>query len=640
MLRQMRRNAKSWVVKVVFFVIIVVFSFWGIGSMKANKANVIATVNGATISFNDFNDAYERLLQRYQRQYKRQFNAEMAKQLKLREQALNGLIDRQLLLEFARQYKLSVTDAELRQRIATMAAFQRQGVFDQRLYRQLLSYNRMTPADFEQSLRDDLLLDKISKIIRSGAKITDQEIDEQLAWSWEKIALRLAKFDPQKFTGQVSLKGVDLPAYFEAHKESFRVPEKRRAAVIKLKSTEVKQEIKIDDQQIKTYYDDHVGDFVVPERVKVRHILLKVESQAPASSWEAARVKAVDVIAKLEQGSDFAALAKKYSEGPTAAKGGELGWFPRGRMVKSFEDAAFSLPAGAFTKEPVRTPFGYHVILVEKHEKARTKKLAEVKEEIRQQLVNKQLPAVINKKIEVLLDKLKKVKPEEFINKAKALGLKVTQTGWFAPQEKLSIFDNDLVINQHIFATETGQVGKIVQPQQTSYIFMVLKIKNSYLPEYKQVKKEVEKVYRMEKARQLAKEKATAMLKQGLADKDGDLARLAPQFHAQIEETPFFPRGRGYVPKIGFDQKISNKVFALDREHPLYPEPLQYKNIIYLVQLKGKKLELPSGTDEQKLKDNLRRDILEYRRYQAVNSLRQRLRQTAEITISTRFNAE
>ncbi|MBW1645412.1 MAG: SurA N-terminal domain-containing protein [Deltaproteobacteria bacterium] len=640
MLRQMRRNAKSWVVKVVFFVIIVVFSFWGIGSMTANKRNVIATVNGTTISFNEYNDAYDRLVQRYQRQFKDSFNAEMAKQLKLKEQALNSLIDRQLLLGFARRYKLSVTDAELRQRIATMAAFQRHGTFDQELYRRLLSYNRMTPAEFEDSLRDDLLLDKVSKIIGSGAKTTDAEIDGQLAQRWEKISLKLAKFDPRRFTDEISLNDVDLPAYFQAHREKFRVPEKRQAVVIRVPAAEVRKEIKIDEAQLKSYYDDHVGDYVVPERVKARHILFKVEGKAPASAWEEARKKALEVIAKLDQGRDFAALAKEYSQGPSAPRGGELGWFSRGRMVKSFEDAAFALKPGSYTREPVRTQFGYHVILVEKHEKARTKSFAEVKEDIRRQLVNEQLPEVTKEKLAALKTKLAKVKAADFAARARELGLKVIDTGLFAKKDNLAALNNNPAVNQRIFATGAGQLGEVVDPQRDNYLFMVLKVEKSYLPEYQQVKKEVEQAYRLEKARELVKEKAAAMLKQLLAAKEPDLARLAPDFKAEVLATPLFARGSGFVPKIGFDKQISNQVFALDQEHPLYPQPLTYQDLVFLVQLQEKKLDLPQGADVKQLRDNLRRELLNYRRYQAINDLRQHLRQQAEITVSPRFTGE
>ncbi len=643
MLRQMRRNAKSWVVKVVFFVIIVVFSFWGIGSMTANKRNVVATVNGAAISFNDYNDAYERLLQRYERQFKGRFNAEMAKQLQLKEQALNSLIDRQLLLAFARRYKLAVTDAELRQRIATMAAFQRNGSFDQGLYRRLLSYNRLTPADFENSLRDDLLLDKISKIISSGAKTTEREVDEQLASRWEKISLTLAKFDPRKFTNEVSLENVDLPAYFQTHQEKFRVPEKRQALVVKLPAAAISKEIKIDDAQVKGYYDDHAGDFVVPERVRARHILFKAGDQDPPAVWQAARKKALEVIAKLDQGGDFAALAKEYSQGPSAPRGGELGWFSRGRMVKAFEEAAFALKPGTYTREPVRTPFGYHVILVEKHEKARTKSLQEVKEEIRRKLVQERLPEVAAAKVAALEAELAKVKPAEFAARARALGYQATATGLFAQQEKLQALDDDPTLRQQIFATETGKLGKVVAPQRTSYVFLVQEVKKSYLPSYEEVKKEVAQAYRLEKARELVKEKAAAMLQRALAAKDGgkpNLDSLAPEFKAEIVKTPLFSRGQGYVPQIGVNPQVSNKVFALDREHPLYPEPLAVKDVVYLAQLREKKLELPQGADAGKLKESIRRELLDYRRYQAINNLRQHLRQQAEITISPRFSHE
>jgi peptidyl-prolyl cis-trans isomerase D len=284
----MRKNVKSWIVKLAFFVIIVVFSFWGVGSMTAKKRNVVATVNGSAITTKDFSDAYDRLLQRYQQQYKDQFTSEMAAQLKLKQQALNSLIDRQLMLDYARRYKLTVSDEELQARIAKMAAFQRNGSFDPRLYRQLLSYNHLTPAEFEFSLRDDLLIDKLRQLFSSGAKVSSEEVEQLYRRQKEKISLDMVKLDPQDFVAAVKVNEKDLEDYFADHREDFRVPEKRDVVALKIDSRDLEKQVEVSDQDIAAYYDDHLGDYVVPEQVKARHILFKVDPEAPASAWNEA----------------------------------------------------------------------------------------------------------------------------------------------------------------------------------------------------------------------------------------------------------------------------------------------------------------------------------------------------------------
>ncbi len=627
----MRKNVKSWIVKLAFFVIIVVFSFWGVGSMTAKKRNVVATVNGSAITAKDFSEAYGRLLQRYQQQYKDQFNSEMAAQLKLKQQALNSMIDRQLMLDYGHKFKLAVSDEELQASISKMAAFQNNGSFDPHLYRQLLSYNHLTPAEFETSLRDDLLIDKLRQLFSSGAKVVSQEVDQFYRQQREKISLDMVKLDPQKFSASIKVDDKDFPDYFAAHEEDFRVPEKRSIVAVKIDSHELEKKIVIDDKDIATYYEDHQGDYVVPEQVKARHILFKVNQEDPVSAWDEAKTKAQDVISKLKQGQDFSALAKQYSQGPSASRGGELGWFGRGAMVKSFEDAAFDLSVGAFTQVPVRTRFGYHVIKVDAHKSAYTKDLDEVKKEIKTQLVNEQLPKLLKKTIDRVAAQLKDATPETFMEKAATLSYPSLETGFFVQKESIKGVGSDKSLAAKVFSTPLGSMARVENLQQNSYLFMVKGIQDSFLPEFKQVVEEVKKAYQLEQAKDKVKGLAGTILAEAKDKKNLDDA--AAMHNLKVDYTGLFARGSGYVPKIGMDKQLSAKVFALDSEHSLYPEPLEYQGITYLVQLKEKTLEEKSKEEVAVDKKQIYTQLYRYKEYKELNGLRNRLRQVAEIKI-------
>ncbi|MEA2109658.1 MAG: SurA N-terminal domain-containing protein [Pseudomonadota bacterium] len=631
MLRYMRKNVKSWIVKLAFFVIILVFSFWGVGSMTAKKRNVVATVNGSAIIAKDFSAAYDRLLQRYQQQYKDQFSSEMAAQLKLKQQALNSMIDRQLMLDYGRKFKLDVSDEELQASIAGMAAFQNNGSFDPQLYRQLLRYNHLTPADFEISLRDDLLLDKLRKLFSSGAKVTSQEVGQLYRQQKEKISLDMVKLDPQNYSSSIKVSDKDLPEYFAAHEEDFRVPEKRDIVAVKVDSHEVEKKIVISDKYVATYYEDHLGDYVVPEQVKASHILFKVNQDDPEPAWDEAKTKAQEIIAKLKQGQDFPALAKQYSQGPSASRGGELGLFGRGAMVKSFEDAAFDLSVGTFTQTPVRTRFGYHVIKVDEHKSAYTKGLDEVKKDIRAQLVQERLPQLVKQAIDQVAVHLNDVTPETFMEKAATLSDPVLETGFFAQKESIKGIGTDRVLADKVFSTPVGTMARVENPQQNSYLFMVKEIQKSYLPKFKQVAEEVKKVYQLEQAQAKVKRLAVAMLTEAKEKKNLD--DVAAIHKLKIDYTGLFSRGSGYVPKIGMDKQLSAKVFALDSEHPLYPQPLEYQGITYLVQLKEKILEEKNKDNVAADKEQIYSQLQRYKEYQELNGLRNRLRQVAEIKI-------
>jgi peptidyl-prolyl cis-trans isomerase C len=149
---------------------------------------------------------------------------------------------------------------------------------------------------------------------------------------------------------------------------------------------EIEGKVKITDDEIETYYKGHKEEFTNPESVKARHILLRVPEGADEKAWKEAESKAKDVKKKLENGEDFAELAKKYSDDPgSKTKGGDLGFFTKGRMVPEFESAAFSLKPGELSG-PVKTNFGYHIIEVKEKKAADTKALAEVQAQIRQAL--------------------------------------------------------------------------------------------------------------------------------------------------------------------------------------------------------------------------------------------------------------
>ncbi|MDH3315802.1 MAG: peptidylprolyl isomerase [Gammaproteobacteria bacterium] len=139
---------------------------------------------------------------------------------------------------------------------------------------------------------------------------------------------------------------------------------KRRLSVQKLVAADIAPSIQVSDAEVHEFYSANAERFVQPEQIQARHILVKVPKDADEATREAARERIDAIHAEAKGGADFAELAKQRSEGPTAPKGGDLGFFGRGQMVKPFEEAAFGLEPGAVS-EPVQTGFGYHVIKVE-----------------------------------------------------------------------------------------------------------------------------------------------------------------------------------------------------------------------------------------------------------------------------------
>jgi len=170
-----------------------------------------------------------------------------------------------------------------------------------------------------------------------------------------------------------------------ASEPALRAQTKKGLTVKEFVDKKIIQDVVVPDKELRAYYDSHPNSFRQPEQVKASHILIKAEPEAKEEQKALARKKLKEVQKRLEKGEDFAALAKEYSEGPSGAKGGDLGYFGRGQMVKPFEEVVFVLKPGAVS-DIVETNFGYHLIKCVDKKPETTVAYGDVKEKLRQYL--------------------------------------------------------------------------------------------------------------------------------------------------------------------------------------------------------------------------------------------------------------
>lgn len=623
----MRKNAKSFVVKFVFGVIIVVFSFWGVGSMKARQMTVAATVNGKSIERKTLDNSFRDLWRRYQEQAKGQFNPDEARSRQIKQEALNGLVDRQLLLEQAALLGLMVDDKELQQRIASLPAFQKDGRFDQESYRRALSFNRLTPAQFEAGYQEDILLEKVRTVVGDGAKILPDEVDILLRQQREEIAVELLKLAPSDYLVSMVVDEAGLEKFFAEKREGFRIPEQRKIAALVIDRNKLLNTIPVSDAQLAESYQENLEKFKVQEQVKARHILIKVGQDAASEEVEKAQAEILEVLAKIKAGGDFAELAKKYSQGPSNSMGGDLGWFGRGSMVKPFEDAVFALTPGTVS-EPVRTQFGFHLIKNEEYKAARTKELAEVKAGIIKALRSEAFPALLEKRFEEIAAALNAAGREAFADQARKLDYRVVETGYFKQKDGIvPDIGKDQALVAEVFKTAVGQTAKVVNPSRNSYYFMVTEQKEAYLPELDEVREAAEKAYRLELAKaevkKISEEVASSL------DAGKSLDEVAAGMDVELIDSGFFVRGRGAIPKLGNDPKLSLQLFALSAGQTT--SSLQHRDSFFFARLKERRFDL--GEDGEKLQKDIRQQLLQYKRYKMMDEFVQALRQEADIKV-------
>lgn len=167
---------------------------------------------------------------------------------------------------------------------------------------------------------------------------------------------------------------------------------------------EVLQKVSVSPEELQSFFQEHKDDYMQEEAVHVRHILFRVAADASPEDDQKAKDRASTVLAKAKKGDDFAKLAQQFSEGPTKERGGDLGYFGRGKMVKPFDDAAFKLKVGQVS-DPVRTRFGYHIIKVEDRKEAKRLSYEEAQDQVRQKVTEEKAIALYREYVKTLRSK-------------------------------------------------------------------------------------------------------------------------------------------------------------------------------------------------------------------------------------------
>ena len=360
MLDGMRRHANSFITSMLFAIIIIVFVFsFGPGSARHCGAAlpVAASVNGRAISTAQFQQQYSRTFERMQ-SMRPNYTAETARAENLKQTVIEQLISRELLAQEADRRGMVISDAELAQTIVKTPLFQQNGGFDRDLYRRYATSLNLSEAAFEEEYRRDLSSDRLRSIVVDAVAISEAEIKQAWERRNDRVDVWFVKFDPFFYKRDIKVEDAEVETYA------------------------TKERAKVED-----YYNQHATRYNQPEKVRARHILAKVDENAPEAAVKTAREKIEKAKERLTKGEDFAAVAKEMSEDGSAAQGGDLGLQPRGAWVKPFEDAAFALEAGK-TSDIVRSKFGFHIIKLDSKASPVTRKVDKVAKEIAREMLS------------------------------------------------------------------------------------------------------------------------------------------------------------------------------------------------------------------------------------------------------------
>ncbi|MCF8024022.1 MAG: SurA N-terminal domain-containing protein [Desulfobacteraceae bacterium] len=630
MLSSMRKSAGSWMIKILLGIIVLAFVFMGAGSFYSNRQSEVARVNGKPISIKEYQQTYQMIVQNLEQRFGSRLDQEMIERLNLRQQAIDRLIKKHLIMQVAEKNNLRLPDQVLANSIAGIQAFQSNGNFDPQRYKQVLSRSRLSPEAFEALQKENIITGMVENIVANAVPVSEDEARAWFNWKNTEVKIRYAKFSGKDFDN-VSVSEKEVEQYFEKHKDSYKTEPKIKARYIRFAPENYLNKVQVTKAEINDYYHSNQSGFTTPETVEARHILLKVPEDADEKTVQEVRKKAAEIMEKASSGADFAELARKFSEGPSAADGGYIGTLEKNDAVKPFSDQAFSMQPGEISP-PVRTRFGWHIIKAEDHTPASVKPIDEVKEKIRQKLA-------LRKAKDIAYEKAYSVYNisfggEDLIKNSKDLGLSLKTTGFFTKKQGPEGTENSPAFAKAAFSLPLKEISGVKEIGEDYFLIQPVEKQEPYVPELGSVIKEVRSEALREKKTQAARKAAQIFLEQVKTEKS--FLEAAEKADIKASTTEFFKR-KEPVPGIGQNARISSAAFSLRTDNPVSDSVISGgKDIFYVISLSARKE--PDKSDFQAEKKAVLAELEPMKQRQAVEKWLSALRESSKIEISDQFS--
>jgi peptidyl-prolyl cis-trans isomerase D len=557
MLDVLRRNAGSWAIKIVLSFIALTFIWWGVGTYSERGRNVAATVAGETITTGELAEAAAGLEKTYREVYGPAFTPEMAKTLDLQKQALDSLIQRKILMKEADRMGLSATDTEVQREIAATPAFQADGQFREDRYRSVLSYNRVTPGEFEASKRTEITLKKMDGLLAAGALVPETEARELFRAASRKIRLVVATADPEKAKGVEAPTEGEIAAKYEQARESFRKPARVKLAVAAFTPELFGRGVQPSDVEVKAYYEGNPDSFRSEEQRLVSRIVLPFGKK----DQEASRGKVEEILREASRGkAEFDAQAKKHSRG----RGGEA-WLTRTDAGPELGAALFSAPVDTVVG-PVETGGSLVIARVNRIRFPETLPLAQVRDRVVAQLSKE-------KGKDQAVVKAYEAQPKAAASKdlkatAASFGVPVLETGWVEAGGAAGV---PAAVVQEALLLPAGEVAPVKSAGDAHYVFQVMAKEESSVPPLSAVRDRVTAAVTREKRAAAAR----AALQQALAASKtaADLEANAKKAGLPTTITGWFSPVSDPLPDaLAAAGEIRKELSSLSRKAPVSPK--------------------------------------------------------------------
>lgn len=434
----------------------------------------------------------------------------------LRRNVLDTLINRELLMDYARRSNFVISDEMLAQFIASVPALQVDGKFSPERYDALVAAQNMTKQAFEARVRQDLILQQAGSGLMASSIVGKTTARHWLDALLEEREVASFEFKPDQYLSKVTLAADAAQKYYDAHRSDFELPAQVRAEYVVLSQASLLGQVNVSDEDIKAFYDSHPDRYRQAEERRASHILIEADKSSSPEKLAQAKQKAEALLAQVRKNpKDFARIAKENSQDKgSAAKGGDLDWFSRGAMVKPFEDAVFQLKEGQIS-DVVQSDYGFHVIMLTGIRPEKVKPLADVRGDIENEL---KLQAAAKQYAEAAENFTNMVyeQPDSLKPAADKFKLTLQQSDWIAkgvagsglasnPKVVAALFTDDAIKNRR--NTEAIEVAP-----NTLVAARVIDYKPATTLPFAEAKATIEKRLTLDEAKKLAAQDGEAKL--------------------------------------------------------------------------------------------------------------------------------
>ncbi len=456
MLEVIRNHAKGWLVKVILGLIAITFSLFGMESyMRSDKSSgVVAEVGDVGISREEFSQEIQAQTNRMREALGPAFDPAVPERADFRKQVLDSLIERKALLLEAQKNKFLAPDAYLVSVLAQIPAFQQDGKFSQERYEDVLRQNGRTAAQFENELRQGFMLEVMTSPVTLATFPSNTSLTQIAQLVSQKREIAWADLPASAIASEIKVTQADVERDYAARKAEFTEPEQIRTEYLVLDKASVAAGIAVSDKDVADYYAANAKKFGRPEQRSASHILIAADKNADAATRAKAKAKATELVQILQKSPErFAELARTESQDPgSATQDGSLGSFARGMMVKSFDDAVFSMKPHEI-RGPVESDFGYHIIQLDGIEPAKLVPLnevrAEVVDDLRKQRAQKVFADLADNFSNLVYENAQSLQPA-----AAATKLSIKQSDWMSTKTAPPPFDN-ATLSDALFGPES-----------------------------------------------------------------------------------------------------------------------------------------------------------------------------------------